>query len=94
MTIIGKDAVRASTQRVCAGPLTSYVDRFAAFLAGEGYAAQTLRTKCALIVRLSTGSSATVLRGWQDLTRSGSASFTPTVATYEGAAMYRLADSC
>src|SRR5439155_18396089 len=35
-----------------------------------------------------------VLRGWQDLTRSGSASFTPTVATYEGAAMYRLADSC
>jgi len=53
MTIIGKDAVRASTQRVCAGPLTSYVDRFAAFLAGEGYAAQTVRTKCALIVRLS-----------------------------------------
>ena len=53
MTIIGNDAVRAFTQRVCAGPLTSYVDRFAAFLAGEGYAAQTVRTKCALIVRLS-----------------------------------------
>ena len=53
MTIIRKDAVRASTQRVCAGPLASYVDRFAAFLAGEGYAAQTVRTKCALIVRLS-----------------------------------------
>jgi len=53
MTIIGKDAVRASTQRVCAGPLASYVDRFAVLLAGEGYAAQTVRTKCALIVRLS-----------------------------------------
>src|SRR3989441_383447 len=53
MTIIGKDAVRASTQRVCAGPLASYVDRFTAFLSGEGYAAQTVRTKCALIVRLS-----------------------------------------
>src|SRR5437867_12163912 len=53
MTIIGKDAVRASTQRVCAGPLTSYVERFAAFLAGEGYAAQTVRTKCALIADLS-----------------------------------------
>ena len=37
MTIIGKDAVRASTQRVCAGPLASYVDRFAAFLAGAIY---------------------------------------------------------
>src|SRR5436309_2635295 len=28
-----------------------------------------------------------MLRGWQNLTRSGSTSFTPTVATCEGAAM-------
>jgi site-specific recombinase XerD len=53
MTIIRKGAVRASTQRVCAGLLAPYVDRFEAFLAGEGYAAQTIRTKCALIANLS-----------------------------------------
>ena len=53
MTIIGKDAVRASTKRVCSGTLACYIDRFAEFLAGEGYAAQTVRTKRALIVRLS-----------------------------------------
>ena len=53
MTIIQKGAVAASTQRVCAGPLAPYFERFAAFLAGAGYAAQTVRTKRALIVRLS-----------------------------------------
>jgi len=53
MTIIRKGAVTASNQRVCAGPLAPYVERFAAFLAGEGYAAQTLRSKCALVAGLS-----------------------------------------
>src|SRR6266571_3354135 len=53
MTIIRKSAVRASTQRVCAGPLAPYIEKFAAFLAGEGYAAQTVRTKCALVAGLS-----------------------------------------
>jgi hypothetical protein len=53
MTIIRKGAVTASTHRVCAGPLAPYVDRFAAFLVSEGYAAQTVRTKCALIANLS-----------------------------------------
>jgi len=53
MTIIRNGAVTASTQRVCAGPLAPYFERFAAFLAGEGYAAQTVRTKCALVGELS-----------------------------------------
>ena len=53
MMIIRKGAVTAFTQRVCAGPLAPYVERFAGFLAGEGYAAQTVRTKCALIADLS-----------------------------------------
>jgi len=53
MTIIRKNTATASTQRVCAGPLAPYVERFAAFLAGEGYAAQTVRTKCALVADLS-----------------------------------------
>ena len=53
MTIIRNGAVTASTQRVGAGPLAPYLERFAAFLAGEGYAAQTVRTKCALVGALS-----------------------------------------
>ena len=53
MTIIRKGAVTAPTQRVCAGSLAPYTERFAAFLASEGYAAQTVRTKCALVANLS-----------------------------------------
>ena len=53
MTIIRKGRVPASTQHVCDGPLARYVERFAASLAGEGYAAQTVRTKCALVADLS-----------------------------------------
>jgi site-specific recombinase XerD len=46
---------KASMHRVCAGPLTSFVDFFAAFLAGVGSAAPTVRTTGALIVRLTHG---------------------------------------
>ena len=53
MTIIRNGAVTAPTQRVCAGSLAPYNERFAAFLASEGYAAQTVRTKCALVAGLS-----------------------------------------
>jgi hypothetical protein len=53
MTTIGKSTVQATTRRGCAGPLARYIEKFAAFLAGEGYAAQTLRTKCALVADLS-----------------------------------------
>lgn len=47
-----KGAVTASTQR-CVGPLASHTDRFAEFLAGEGYASQTVKAKCALVADLS-----------------------------------------
>ncbi len=53
MTIIGKSTVQATTRRGCAGPLAPYIEKFGAFLAGEGYAAQTLRTKCRLVADLS-----------------------------------------
>src|SRR5262252_8472776 len=53
MTIIGKSTVQATTGPGCAGPLAHYIEKFAAFLAGEGYAAQTLRTKRALVAELS-----------------------------------------
>jgi integrase/recombinase XerD len=53
MTIIRKSAVPASTQRVYTGPLAPYIEKFATFLAGEGYVAQTARTKCALVGDLS-----------------------------------------
>jgi site-specific recombinase XerD len=46
-------ALAASSQRVCVGPLASHIDRFAAFLAGEGYASQTVKTKAALAAKLS-----------------------------------------
>jgi len=48
-----KGAVTASTQRVCAGPLASHTDRFAEFLASEGYASQTVKVKCVLVADLS-----------------------------------------
>lgn len=53
MTTIRKQAVTTSTPRVCVGPLAPYLDGFAAFLTGEGYASETIRTKCGLVADLS-----------------------------------------
>ena len=53
MTIIRKGAVTAPTQRACAGPLGPYIEKFAAFLAAEGYTSQSIRTKRALVAKLS-----------------------------------------
>lgn len=48
-----KSAVTATVQRVCVGPLAPHTDRFAEFLAAEGYAPHTIRTKCASVADLS-----------------------------------------
>lgn len=53
MMIIRKGAVMASGQRACVGPLAFHTDGFAEYLAGEGYAAQTVKTKCVLVADLS-----------------------------------------
>lgn len=53
MMINCKGAVTASTPRVCIGPLACHTDGFAGFLAGEGYAAQTITAKSALVADLS-----------------------------------------
>src|SRR5713101_5343560 len=52
MTINRKSAVTASTQRVCIGSIAAHIDKFAEFLAGEGYVSQTIKTKYALVVDL------------------------------------------
>src|SRR3989442_2090604 len=49
MTMPRTGAIAASAPRVCVEPLAPYLDRFAASLAGDGYASQTVRTKCALV---------------------------------------------
>jgi site-specific recombinase XerD len=51
MTINRKNTVPGSTQR--AGSLAAHIDKFAEFLAGEGYASQTIKTKFALAADLS-----------------------------------------
>ncbi len=48
-----KRAVAATSHRVCVGPLASDIDLFARFLAAEGYASHTIRTKCAWVADLS-----------------------------------------
>lgn len=48
-----KGVVTTSTQRVCVEQLASHIDSFAKFLAAEGYAAHTIKTKCAWVVDLS-----------------------------------------
>ena len=53
MTINRKGAVTASTHAPCVGSLASHIDRFAKFLAGEGYASLTVKTKCSLVADLS-----------------------------------------
>lgn len=43
----------ASTERACVGSLVAHLDKFAEFLAGEGYVSQTIKDKCALVSALS-----------------------------------------
>jgi integrase/recombinase XerD len=52
MTMLRTGAVTAAP-RVCVGPLAPYLDRFAVSLAGEGYASETVRAKCALVADFS-----------------------------------------
>jgi site-specific recombinase XerD len=53
MTIDRKGALAAPTQRVCVGPIASHIDCFAKFLADEGYARNTVTSKCLLVADLS-----------------------------------------
>ena len=53
MMINRKGAVTASTRRLCIGPLAGHIDKFTEFLAGEGYASQTVKSKCALVAELN-----------------------------------------
>ena len=53
MKIIRKSSIATSIHPVCVGPIATYVDRFAEFLAGEDYAPPTIKSKCALIADLS-----------------------------------------
>jgi site-specific recombinase XerD len=53
MTITHNGAATTSDQRVCVGPLACYIDRFAEFLACEGYTSQTVKVKRALVADLS-----------------------------------------
>ena len=53
MKINRKSAVATSIKPVCVGPIATHIDRFAEFLAGEGYAPTTIKIKCLLIADLS-----------------------------------------
>jgi hypothetical protein len=53
MTTNRKSTVAASTQRFCVGSIAAHIDSFAEFLAGEGYAPQTVGAKCSLVADLS-----------------------------------------
>ena len=47
-----KGVVTPSTEGVCVGPLASHIDVFWRFLGAEGYAPQTVSTKCAWVADL------------------------------------------
>jgi hypothetical protein len=53
MAINRNGTVTASTDRACVGSLAAHLDKFAEFLAGEGYVSQTIKDKCALVTALS-----------------------------------------
>ncbi len=53
MKIDRKGALAAPTQPVCVGPIASHIDGFAKFLADEGYARPTVKSKCLLVADLS-----------------------------------------
>jgi len=91
MTIIGEDAVR-QPRNVSARPPRSYVDRFAAFLAGEGYAGRRTN-KCALIVRLSHWLKRHGVTRLARLDEERIRSFTPT-CNVRGRGDVSTSDSC
>ena len=41
--------VTALTERTCIGSLAAHLDKFAEFLASEGYVSQTIKDKCELV---------------------------------------------
>ena len=45
MKIIRKSSIATSIHPVCVGPIATYVDRFAEFLAGEDYAPPTIKVQ-------------------------------------------------
>jgi hypothetical protein len=53
MAINRNGTVTASTERACVGSLAAHLDKFAEFLAGEGYLSKTIKDKCALVAALS-----------------------------------------
>lgn len=53
MKIDRKGALAAPTPRVCVGPIASHIDCFEKFLADEGYARVTVKSKCSLVTDLS-----------------------------------------
>ena len=53
MKITRNGAVTALPGCSGGGPLVSHLDRFATFLASEGYAATTVHVKCTLVAELS-----------------------------------------
>jgi hypothetical protein len=53
MAINRSGTVTASTEGNCVGSLAAHLDKFAEFLAGEGYVSQTIEAKCALVAALS-----------------------------------------
>ena len=93
MAINRKGTITASTQRACVGSLAAHLDKFAEFLVGEGYVSETIKAKYALVADLSHWLKHVECR-WQNSTRRGSSSFTPTVVVQGDAAMYLPAISC
>lgn len=52
MKINRKGTFSAPTQRVCVGPFASHIDCFARFLADQGYAPRSVKSKCSLVADL------------------------------------------
>ena len=53
MMLTCQGATTAPDGRSCTGPLACHIDGFSALLAGEGYAPETVRSKCAVLADLS-----------------------------------------
>jgi len=94
MTIDRKGALAAPTQRVCVGPIASHIDCFAKFLADEGYARNTVTSKCLLVSGSQPLAQAAQICRSHNWTRGSSNNFTPSIATRLGAAMCGPGSSC
>ena len=93
MTIARKSAVTASTRPACLGSLAPHIDKFAEFLAGEGYASGTVTTKYALVVDLSHWLKRRELPVAK-LDEARLKQFHAAIVAQGGAAMYPPAISC